>query len=153
MQHLYRPVIVRICAREHDHIFIDRCVYISGRAQQQTFSVEPNDTQVTEGSTATLRCSVTNKAGALSWIKDGSPVSADGVIIDTANTRYSIQGDGTSTFDLQITGAVLADAGVFQCLVGAGGVGNSEILSKSATLTVLGMHRWKIDEFYLGSFS
>ncbi|XP_022097068.1 synaptogenesis protein syg-1-like [Acanthaster planci] len=104
---------------------------------QQAFSVQPTDTQVTEGNTATLRCSVTNKGGTLTWTKDGAPVSVEGAIIDTTNTRYSIQGDGVSTYDLQITEAVLADSGDFQCLVTADGVGSGEILSDVATLTVL----------------
>ncbi|XP_038065371.1 irregular chiasm C-roughest protein-like [Patiria miniata] len=113
-------------------------IMLIGFAQaQQAFSVQPSDTQVTEGNTATLRCSVTNKGGTLTWTRDGAPISVEGNIIDTTNTRYTIQGDASSTYDLQITEAVLADSGQYQCLVTAGGVGSDEILSDLATLTVL----------------
>ncbi len=106
-----------------------------GKAQQ-AFSVQPSDTSVTEGATATLQCAVTNLAGTVTWTRNSAPVSVGTTIIDTSNTRYSIVGDGSSTFNLQIVNAELTDSGEFQCLVTSGGVGNSELLSGTVTLTV-----------------
>ncbi|XP_071806887.1 uncharacterized protein [Asterias amurensis] len=103
---------------------------------QQAFSVLPTDTSATEGATATLQCSVTNLAGTVTWTRNSSPVSVGTTIIDTSNTRYTIEGDGSSIFNLQIVNAELADSGEFQCLVTGSGVGTDELLSGTVTLTV-----------------
>jgi hypothetical protein len=112
---------------------------------QQAFTVEPSDTRATEGSTATLRCVVTNKAGTIIWLKDGGPISAESTISDTSNTRYSIVGDGTSTFDLQIENADLADSGTFQCQVSPSGAGNDLLESNIATLTVVRVQQFEVE--------
>ena len=41
------------------------------RAQQQSFREVPTDTEVAEGGTVILRCSVDHRKGEVQWVKDG----------------------------------------------------------------------------------
>ncbi|XP_072048718.1 roundabout homolog 2-like [Amphiura filiformis] len=111
-------------------------------AQQQAFSLEPSDTTATEGSALTLFCTVSDRAGIVTWIKGAStPISVNDRIIDTSNTRFSITGDLTSEFNLRITNANLTDAGAYTCQVSAAG-SSSEIVSQPATVTILNVQKF-----------
>ncbi|XP_022254721.1 nephrin-like isoform X2 [Limulus polyphemus] len=105
-----------------------------GRSQQQYFRTRPEDTSVTEGQTAELRCEVEHQAGSVQWSKDGFVLGFDRSIPGYA--RYSMIGnpkDGVHT--LRIEKIILDDDAEYQCQVGPT-VDNPAIRAK-AHLTVL----------------
>ncbi|XP_071957954.1 hemicentin-2-like [Antedon mediterranea] len=107
---------------------------ISGNGQQQ-FTVEPTNTQVTVGQTATLLCTVSNKLGVLTWTKDGAtPISADTNVF--GGSQYSLGGDQSSgEYNLVISNTAEEDSGNYQCIVTASG-SDPMLESNVAVLTV-----------------
>ncbi|XP_041470934.1 kin of IRRE-like protein 1 [Lytechinus variegatus] len=106
---------------------------------QQAFSIQPEATfDLNIGDSVLMLCSVTDKEGVVTWVKDGTTaLSNERTIISSENeARFAVTGDDTSgSFNLQITDLVESDTGIYQCRVSASG--SSEALtSTDAQLTV-----------------
>ncbi|XP_077985300.1 obscurin-like [Glandiceps talaboti] len=103
-------------------------------SEKQSFSEEPSDTVVVEGDVVVLSCSVSNKHGVLSWLKDGDSISEDRTIT-ISDDRLSIVTSGQD-YDLQITDVTLNDDAEYACRLSASQDGDRQITSRTATLTV-----------------
>lgn len=102
----------------------------------QAFTVQPSNVNVPIDTSATLQCSVEDKAGFLQWEKDGIIISNDTEILDPSLTTYSIVGDtAQGAYNLQILLAQESDEGVYRCIVTASGF-SSLITSNAAVLSV-----------------
>ncbi|XP_070549933.1 obscurin-like [Ptychodera flava] len=117
----------------HDALTSDPAVVVV--ELRQTFLTEPTDTQVVEGDVAQLSCSVENRRGIVSWVRDGVVIS-ENVTMTTSDSRLSISsGTAGQVYDLQIQDVSLEDAAEYRCTVSAAGE-NDAISSQVAILTV-----------------
>ncbi|XP_033114430.1 basement membrane-specific heparan sulfate proteoglycan core protein-like [Anneissia japonica] len=110
---------------------------------QQQFTVEPSDTEVVQGQTATLFCTVSNKSGSQTWVKDDTtPLNVDNNVIGGA--RYSLGGNqANGEYNLLISDTVASDAGTYACLVLASG--SDSQIEASAVLTVIDQQSFTIE--------
>ena len=99
--------------------------------------MQPSSTTTTTGSSVTLLCTVENKAGFVTWLKDGDVISNDTDVIDQALTRFSVMGTPSDgEFNLMIVLVAATDQGTYNCRVSET-EDNPLIDSRDAVLTVI----------------
>ncbi|XP_071505053.1 uncharacterized protein [Diadema antillarum] len=109
-----------------------------GVGQQQTITIQPSSSTEFVGDSVLLLCSITDKEGAVTWVKDGTTaISSDRTIIDpTQTSKYQILGDDIAgSFNLNILDLTEDDSGDYVCRVSAAGT-STEVASDTATLIV-----------------
>ncbi len=102
---------------------------LAGGRQQQLLE-EPPDVNANLGDEVVLPCLVRDRAGPLQWTRNGFGLGLDTSL--PGFPRYSL----TPEMALKIEGITAADAGEYQCQVGAGPGDNPPLRSRSATLSV-----------------
>nr|XP_006821762.1 PREDICTED: obscurin-like [Saccoglossus kowalevskii] len=103
---------------------------------RQAFTDEPVDITAVEGDSVILTCSVSNKHGALSWIKDGDVINFD-LNITNDDEHFSIMSTSPNTeYNLKIDNIQIRHEGSYICKVSDSVDGDSEIISQSAIVTV-----------------
>ena len=82
----------------------------------QRFLVVPDNVNITQGESVTMRCQVENRVGEVQWVKSGLTLGYSPEI--TGFPRYSVVGNNSQgVFDLQITDVTLEDEGSYECQV------------------------------------
>ncbi|XP_012226439.1 nephrin isoform X3 [Linepithema humile] len=92
---------------------------VKGEAVQQHFRIRPSNSSVLEGGEVVIPCEVTNRVGAVQWVKDGFAyvIQPNGDIV--GHPRLKMIGDqNAGIYNLRITDASLTDDGEYECQVG-----------------------------------
>ncbi|XP_071958289.1 nephrin-like [Antedon mediterranea] len=107
---------------------------VSSVSTEQSFNIEPQDTTVIEGATATLICLINNLQGDIYWLKGGEILGSTANRDLTTYPRYRITAE-TSGGNLEITNAQIEDDDDYTCQVSPV-ADNPQLISDSAHLTV-----------------
>ncbi|XP_077987754.1 uncharacterized protein LOC144442315 [Glandiceps talaboti] len=105
-------------------------------SEQQKFTVEPISITATEGANVTFQCSVKDKFGVMSWIKDDYLYLNYDLEMNVTETRYSIISEGNnSIFNLFMWNVGAHERGTYKAYVSAR-YGHVAIETAAVTLTV-----------------
>jgi membrane carboxypeptidase/penicillin-binding protein PbpC len=106
-------------------------------AQQiQSFVSKPNDTSVSIGETAVLKCSVSARHGDVQWTHEGTALGYDRKV--PGKPRYTViwQENEDTEYHLKIVNVTMDDEGAFACQVAPIGDWDTKLEAK-AKLSVL----------------